>query len=112
MDEAASQLRMSIDSKPDALEKISRKLIQKKIEREALKKDDQAVEALKQLDDDIATLEKEHAGLDEQWQGEKARLKQTQLQQEQLDQARIQLEQANRDGDLSKMSELQCTFQT
>ena len=107
MDEAASQLRMSIDSKPDALEKISRKLIQKKIEREALKKDDQAVEALKQLDDDIALLEKEHAGLDEQWQGEKARLKQTQLQQEQLDQARIQLEQANRDGDLSKMSELQ-----
>jgi len=109
IDEAASEIRMEIDSKPHDLDRLERKLIQFKIEREALKKekDDASQKRLKDLESDIKKTEKEYADLEEIWKAEKANLHGAQKIKEELDKARMQLEAAARQSDLSKMSELQ-----
>ena len=109
IDEAASRIRMEIDSKPEVMDKLERRLIQLKIQREAVKKDkDQAAKKqLKILSDDIAQVEKEFADLDEVWRAEKATVQGDQQIKSALEQARIALEAASRSGDLSRMSELQ-----
>src|SRR5215470_12446781 len=108
MDEAASRLRMEIDSKPEAIDEIDRRLIQLKIEREALKKetDAAAVERLKQLESEIQELEKKSADMTAAWQAEKQQLAGAQKIKEKLEQARIELEQAQRKGDLQRAGEL------
>ncbi|MDP1574769.1 MAG: ATP-dependent chaperone ClpB [Coxiellaceae bacterium] len=109
IDEAASEIRMEIDSKPHELDRLDRKLIQYKIEREALKKekDEASQKRLKDLENEINKFEKESADLEEIWKSEKANLQGAQKIKEELDQARLQLEQASRKADLAKMSELQ-----
>ncbi len=109
IDEAASCLRMEIDSKPEAMDKLDRRLIQLKIEREALKKetDEASKKRLTKLEDEIGVLEKEYADLAEVWQAEKAILQGTQHIKSELERARLNLEAARRSGDLTKMSELQ-----
>lgn len=109
MDEAGSNLRMEIDSKPEEMDKLDRRLIQLKIEREALKKetDEASRKRLVTLEDEITRLEKEYADLDEVWRAEKASLQGTQHIKESLEQARLELDVARRKGDLTKMSELQ-----
>lgn len=109
IDEAASRIRLEIDSKPEALDKLDRKLIQLKIEREALKKekDEASKKRLAELEEKIAQLEKEYSDLEEIWKAEKAMVQGTAHIKEALDQARIDLEAAHRSGDLQRMSELQ-----
>ena len=109
IDEAGSEIRMEIDSKPVELDRFDRKLIQFKIEREALKKekDDASKMRLKELEKEIKHAEKEYADLEEIWKSEKVALQGTQKIKEELDQARIDLEAAARASDLSRMSELQ-----
>jgi len=109
VDEAASRIRLEIDSKPEAMDKLERKLIQYKIEREALKKedDDASKKRLAELQDKIDILEKELSDLEEIWKSEKAAVQGTAHIKENLDQARIELETAHRAGDLQRMSELQ-----
>lgn len=109
IDEAASRIRMEIDSKPESMDKLDRKLIQLKIEREALKKesDDASKKHLDELQVEIQRLEKEYADLDEVWRSEKSALQGSQEVKEALEQARLDLEAAHRASDLSKMSELQ-----
>jgi len=109
VDEAASAIRMEIDSKPEAMDRLDRRLIQLKIEREALHKetDDASRERAQKLDDDILALEREYADLDEVWKSEKASVLGTQHVKESLENARIELETARRAGDLTRMSELQ-----
>ena len=109
IDEATSAIRIEIDSKPESLDKLDRRLIQCKIEREALKKESDAAsqERLKTLNQQIDTLEKEYASLHEIWQGEKASLQGTQQLQSELEKARLAMEQAQRAGDLERMSQLQ-----
>ncbi|WP_442498390.1 ATP-dependent chaperone ClpB [Methylobacter sp. sgz302048] len=109
IDEAASRIRMEIDSKPEAMDRLDRRLIQLKIEREALKKeaDPASKKRLEILEEDIAELEKEYSDLEEVWKAEKASLQGTASIKEKLDQSRIELEAASRAGDLARMSELQ-----
>ncbi len=109
IDEAASRIRMEIDSKPESMDKLDRKLIQLKIEREALKKesDDASKKHLDELEAEIQKLEKEYADLEEIWRAEKNTLQGSQEVKEALEQARIDLDAAHRAGDLAKMSELQ-----
>ncbi len=109
IDEAASRIRLEIDSKPEAMDKLERKLIQYKIEREALKKedDDASKKRLAELQEKIDQLEKEFSDLEEIWKSEKAAVQGTAHIKEELDQARIELETAHRAGDLQRMSELQ-----
>ncbi len=109
IDEAASRIRMEIDSKPEAMDKLYRRLIQLKIEREALKKETDAAskKRLETLEADIEDLEREYSDLDEIWKAEKASLQGTVAIKEKLDQSRIELEVASRSNDLAKMSELQ-----
>ncbi|UYZ85067.1 ATP-dependent chaperone ClpB [Entomomonas sp. E2T0] len=109
IDEAASRIRMEIDSKPEALDRLERRLIQLKIEREALKKeqDEPAKQRLEKLESDISYLEKEYADLEEVWKSEKAGVQDTAQIQQQIEQARTELENARRKGDLNKMAELQ-----
>jgi ATP-dependent Clp protease ATP-binding subunit ClpB len=109
IDEAASRIRMEIDSKPEAMDKLERRLIQLKIEREALKKesDETAKKRLTQLEQAIQKHEKEFSDLNEIWKAEKAALQGTQHIKEALEHARIELENARRAGDLTRMSELQ-----
>lgn len=109
IDEAASRIRMEIDSKPEALDRLERRLIQLKIEREALKKeqDEPAKLRLEKLQGDISHLEKEYADLEEVWKFEKAGVQDTAQIQQQIEQARTELENARRKGDLNKMAELQ-----
>ena len=109
IDEAASRIRMEIDSKPESMDKLDRKLIQLKIEREALKKesDDASKKHLDELEIEIQKLEKEYADLEEIWRAEKNTLQGSQEVKEALEQARIDLDAAHRAGDLAKMSELQ-----
>ncbi len=109
IDEAASRIRMEMDSKPESMDKLERRLIQLKIEREALKKEaDQAsIKRLKLLDEQVADLEKEYSDLEEVWKAEKAMLHGAANIKEQLEQARLELEAASRSNDLGKMSELQ-----
>ena len=109
VDEAASQIRMEMDSKPEALDRLERRLIQLKIEREALKKETDAAskKRLSELSDVISDIEREYADLEEVWNTEKAALHGSQKIKSQLEQARIDLENARRAGDLGRMSELQ-----
>jgi ATP-dependent Clp protease ATP-binding subunit ClpB len=109
VDEAASQIRMEMDSKPEALDRLERRLIQLKIEREALKKETDAAskKRLDELSDVITKIELEYADLEEVWNTEKAALHGSQKIKSRLEQARIDLENARRAGDLGKMSELQ-----
>ncbi len=108
IDEAASRIRMEIDSKPEAMDKLERRLIQLKIEREALKKetDPASKKRLETLEQEIATLEKEYSDLEEIWKAEKAAVQGSASIKEKLEQARQELEFASRAGDLAKMSEL------
>jgi ATP-dependent Clp protease ATP-binding subunit ClpB len=109
IDEAASQIRMEIDSKPEPLDKLDRRLIQLKIEREALKKenDEASRKRLKDVEAAIQKAEKEYADLAEVWKAEKASLQGSQHIKEELEKARAELEKARRNTDLSRMSELQ-----
>ncbi len=109
MDEAASRIRLEMDSKPEELDRLDRRLIQLKIEREALKKEkDEASKArLIELEDTIAEVEKEAGALEEVWASEKAQTQGVQAIKEELDRAEIDLEQARRAGDLARMSEIQ-----
>ncbi len=108
IDEAASQIRMEIDSMPEEMDKLDRRLIQLKIEREALKKesDEASKKRLADLEGQIERLEREFADLDEIWKSEKAAVQGTAHIKEELDRARIEMETARRAGDLARMSEL------
>ena len=109
IDEAASRIRMEIDSKPEEMDRLDRRLIQLKIEREALKKEKDAAskKRLQDLKDQIELLEKEYSDYDEIWKKDKAALQGAQQYKEALDQVRIEMEAARREGNLAKMSELQ-----
>lgn len=109
MDEAASHIRLEIDSKPEEMDRLERRLIQYKIEREALKKeaDEASKKRLAHIETEISKLEKEFADLEEVWKSEKAALQGTQQIKEALDKARVEMEAARRAGDLARMSELQ-----
>ena len=109
IDEAGSRIRMEIDSKPEDLDRLERRLIQLKIQREAVKKDSDAsaIKQLEILDKDIEKVEREFADLEEIWKAEKAALHGSQKIKSDLEQARVDLESARRANDLSGMSELQ-----
>ncbi|WP_447729700.1 ATP-dependent chaperone ClpB [Pseudoxanthomonas suwonensis] len=109
MDEAASRIRMEIDSKPEELDRLERRLIQLKIQREMLKKekDDASKQRLADLEADIEKLEREFSDLNEVWKSEKAALQGATRVKEQLEQARIELEAAQRAQDYARMSEIQ-----
>ncbi|MFP4495308.1 MAG: ATP-dependent chaperone ClpB [Halochromatium sp.] len=109
IDEAASQIRMEIDSMPEEMDKLDRRLIQLKIEREALKKesDEASKKRLGDLEEQIGKLEREFSDLDEIWKSEKAAVQGTAHIKEELDRARVEMETARRAGDLTRMSELQ-----
>jgi len=109
VDEAASRIRMEIDSKPEEMDKMERRLIQLKIEREALKKetDEASKKRLDMLQSEIDKLEREYSDLEEIWKAEKAALQGATHIKEELERARIELETAKRAGDLARMSELQ-----
>lgn len=109
IDEAGSLIRMEIDSKPEVLDKLDRRLIQFKIEREALKKesDDASKKRLNDLQESITELEKSYSDLNEIWKSEKAALQGTSHIKEALEKAKTELESARRAGDLTHMSELQ-----
>jgi len=109
MDEAASRIRMEIDSKPEELDRLERRLIQRKIQREALKKESDAAskQRLKDLQEEIDKLEREFSDLDEVWRSEKAALTGTTRLKEQIEQAKVELEAAHRHQDLARASEIQ-----
>jgi len=109
IDEAGSRIRMEIDSKPEEMDKQERRLIQLKIEREALKKesDDASRKRLQILEDEVAELEREYSDLEEIWKSEKAALQGATHIKEELERARQEMETAKRAGDLARMSELQ-----
>ncbi len=109
IDEAASRIRMEIDSMPEDMDRLDRRLIQLKIERVALAKesDDASRRRLADLDEEVARLEKEYSDFEEIWKSEKAALQGTQHIKEELERARIELETARRAGDLARMSEIQ-----
>ena len=109
IDEAASQIRMEIDSKPESMDKLDRKLVQLKIERMALKKekDKASKKRLNELESNIKKLEKEYSDFDEVWKREKLKVQGSQHLKEELEQAKNNLEIAQRSNDLAKMSELQ-----
>ncbi|MEW8414886.1 MAG: Clp protease N-terminal domain-containing protein, partial [Candidatus Thiodiazotropha sp.] len=109
VDEAASQIRMEIDSKPEEMDRLERRLIQLKIEREALNKesDEASKKRLAELEAQIERLEREYSDLEEIWKSEKAALQGTTHIKESLEEARLELETARRAGDLTRMSELQ-----
>lgn len=108
VDEAASRIRMQADSKPEELDEIDRRIIQLKIEREALKKekDKASQDRLKDLEEELGGLETRSADMTAQWQAEKEKLNTGQKYTEELDRARIELEQAEREGNWAKASEL------
>ena len=109
VDEAGSRIRMEIDSKPEELDRLERRLIQLKIEREALKKesDEASRRRLETLESSIEDLEREFSDLDEVWRAEKAVMQGATHLKEELEHARTELEKAHRAGDLARMSELQ-----
>ncbi|WNL42866.1 ATP-dependent chaperone ClpB [Halomonas sp. PAMB 3264] len=109
IDEAASRIRMELDSKPESMDRLDRRLIQLKMEREALKKetDEATKKRLEALNDHIHDLEREYADLDEIWKAEKASIQGAAQFKAELEQARLDLEQARRQGDLGRMSEIQ-----
>ncbi|MGV6806298.1 MAG: ATP-dependent chaperone ClpB, partial [bacterium] len=109
IDEAASRIRMEIDSMPEEMDRLDRRLIQLKMEREAVKKesDEASKKRLEKLEADIAGIEKEYADLEEIWKAEKLAVQGSAQIKGELEQARIDMEAARRAGDLTKMSELQ-----
>jgi ATP-dependent Clp protease ATP-binding subunit ClpB len=109
IDEAASSIRMQIDSKPEDMDRLERRLIQLKIEREALKKESDPASKKRRdsLEQEIVKLEREYSDLDEVWVAEKAALQGATQVKEELERARLDLETAQRAGDLTRMSELQ-----
>ena len=108
MDEAASRIRMEVESKPEEIETLDRRIIQLKIEREALKKESDAAsrDRLATLEGDLANLEEQSDALTQRWQAEKDKIGAEAKLKEQLDQARIALDQAQRQGDLARAGEL------
>ncbi|NIF30170.1 ATP-dependent chaperone ClpB [Pantoea sp. Tr-811] len=109
IDEAASRIRMEIDSKPEVLDRLDRRLIQLKVESQALKKeeDEAAKKRLEKLTEEIERLEREYSDLEEIWASEKAEVQGSAQIQQKIEQARQELESARRKGDLSRMAELQ-----
>jgi ATP-dependent Clp protease ATP-binding subunit ClpB len=109
MDEAASRIRMEVESKPEEIENLDRRIMQLKIEREALKRERDAAskERLAKLEKELANLEQQSAELTGRWRAEKDKISAEAKLKEQLDAARIELEQAQRSGDLAKAGELQ-----
>src|SRR3990167_8258197 len=109
VDEAASRIRMEIDSKPEVLDRLERRLIQLKVEAQALKKEDDeaAIKRLAKLNEDIARLEREYADLEDIWKSEKAEVQGSAQIQQKIEQSRQELEAARRKGDLARMAELQ-----
>lgn len=109
IDEAASRIRMEIDSKPEAMDKLERRLIQLKIEREAVKKDEDeaAAKQLALLNEQIENVEREYADLEEIWKAEKATFQGAAAVKGEIEQLKLELETARRAGDLTRMSELQ-----
>ena len=109
IDEAASRIRMEIDSKPEVLDRLDRRLIQLKVESQALKKeeDDAAKKRLEKLQEEILRLEREYSDLEEIWTSEKAEVQGSAQIQQKIEQSRQELEAARRKGDLNRMAELQ-----
>ncbi|AVB13110.1 MULTISPECIES: ATP-dependent chaperone ClpB [Pseudomonas syringae group] len=109
IDEAASRIRMEIDSKPEVLDRLERRLIQLKVEAQALKKekDEAAIKRLEKLQEEVVRLEKEYADLEEIWTSEKAEVTGSAQIQQKIEQSRQELEAARRRGDLNRMAELQ-----
>jgi ATP-dependent Clp protease ATP-binding subunit ClpB len=109
VDESASRIRMEIDSKPEAMDRLERRIIQLKIEREALKKesDEASRKRLKAIDEQLQALEKDYADFEEVWKAEKASVHSAAHIKEELERARLELETARRAQDLARMSELQ-----
>jgi ATP-dependent Clp protease ATP-binding subunit ClpB len=109
VDEAASRIRMEIDSKPEELDRLERRVIQLKIEREALKKesDEASKKRLQALETELESLERQYSDLEEIWKAEKAAVQGASQIKEELERARVELETARRAGDLARMSELQ-----
>ncbi|MEY4209227.1 MAG: ATP-dependent chaperone ClpB [Pseudomonadota bacterium] len=109
IDEAASKIKIEIDSKPEVMDKLDRRLIQLKIEREAVKKekDEASQKRFGLLEDEIARLEREYADLEEVWKSEKSAVHGSQSIKEEIERVRLQMEEARRKGDWQKMSELQ-----
>jgi ATP-dependent Clp protease ATP-binding subunit ClpB len=109
IDEAAARIKMEIDSKPESMDKLDRRLIQLKIEREAVRKetDEASKKRFAAIEEEIAKLEREYADLEEVWKAEKANVAGTQHIKEEIDRIKLQMEEAKRKGDWQKMSELQ-----
>ncbi|MCU1763631.1 ATP-dependent chaperone ClpB [Pseudomonas sp. 14P_8.1_Bac3] len=109
IDEAASRIRMEIDSKPEVLDRLERRLIQLKVESQALKKesDEAAIKRLEKLQEEIVRLEREYSDLEEIWNSEKAEVQGSAQIQQKIEQSRQELEAARRKGDLNRMAELQ-----
>lgn len=109
IDEAASRIRMEIDSKPEVLDRLERRLIQLKVESQALKKEDDeaAIKRLEKLQEEIVRLEREYSDLEEIWTSEKAEVQGSAQIQQKIEQSRQELETARRKGDLNRMAELQ-----
>ncbi|HVL79315.1 MAG TPA: ATP-dependent chaperone ClpB [Sphingomicrobium sp.] len=109
MDEAASRIRMEVESKPEEIENLDRRIIQLKIEREALKKENDAAsrDRLGKLEEELANLEQQSSELTQRWQDEKEKIAAEAKIKEQIDAARLELDQAQRSGDLSRAGELQ-----
>jgi ATP-dependent Clp protease ATP-binding subunit ClpB len=109
IDEAAARIKMEIDSKPEALDRLERRLIQLRIEREAVKKekDEASQKRLALIESEIARLEREYADLEEEWKAEKAAVQGSQHIKEEIEKLRLQMEDARRKGDWQKMSEIQ-----
>jgi ATP-dependent Clp protease ATP-binding subunit ClpB len=109
IDEAASRIRMEIDSMPEEMDRLDRRIVQLKIEREALRKesDEASKKRLSDLDTDLAALEREYADLEEVWKSEKAALLGASQVREEIERAKLEMETARRAGDLARMSELQ-----
>ncbi len=109
IDEAASRIKMEIDSKPEAMDKLDRRLIQLKIEREAVKKekDEASQKRLALLEDEVQRLEREYSDLDDIWKAEKSQVQGTQHVKEELEKLKLEMDAAKRKGDWQKVSEIQ-----
>jgi ATP-dependent Clp protease ATP-binding subunit ClpB len=109
IDEAAARIKMEIDSKPESMDRLDRRLIQLRIEREAVRKekDEASLKRFALLEEEIARLEKEYSDLEEIWKAEKAQVQGSQHVKEELEKLKLQMDEARRKGDWQKMSEIQ-----
>jgi ATP-dependent Clp protease ATP-binding subunit ClpB len=109
IDEAAARIKMEIDSKPESMDRLERRLIQLRIEREAVRKekDEASQKRFALIEEEIARLEKEYSDLEEEWKAEKAAVQGTQHIKEEIEKLKLQMDEAKRRGDWQKMSELQ-----